>query len=51
MVRSGRPRRYLPTGLPPWQTVYWYFSRRTRPTPGSLHLQLTEMITISSTWR
>lgn len=27
MVRSGCPWRYLPTGLPPWQTVYWYFQQ------------------------
>ena len=27
VVRSGCPWRYLPTDLPPWQTVYWYFVR------------------------
>lgn len=27
VVRSGCPWRYLPADLPPWQTVYWYFSR------------------------
>jgi transposase len=27
MVRSGCPWRYLPADLPPWQTVYWYFTR------------------------
>src|SRR3954462_1909022 len=27
VVRSGCPWRYLPAGLPPWQTVYWYFVR------------------------
>ncbi|WP_188190421.1 IS5 family transposase [Nonomuraea sp. SYSU D8015] len=27
MVRSGCPWRYLPTDLPPWQTVYWYFQQ------------------------
>ena len=27
MVRSGCPWRYLPTDLPPWQTVYWHFNR------------------------
>ena len=25
-VRSGCPWRYLPSDLPPWQTVYWYFT-------------------------
>jgi transposase len=25
VVRSGCLWRYLPTDLPPWQTVYWYF--------------------------
>jgi transposase len=27
VVRSGCPWRYLPADLPPWQTVYWYFTR------------------------
>src|SRR5918993_1181359 len=27
VVRSGSPWRYLPTDLPPWQTVYWYFQQ------------------------
>ncbi|KXK59694.1 transposase [Micromonospora rosaria] len=27
VVRSGCPWRYLPGDLPPWQTVYWYFTR------------------------
>ncbi|PZG45977.1 IS5/IS1182 family transposase [Spongiactinospora gelatinilytica] len=27
VVRSGCPWRYLPTDLPPWQTVYWYFQQ------------------------
>lgn len=27
LVRSGCPWRYLPTDLPPWQTVYWHFQR------------------------
>ena len=27
LVRSGCPWRYLPADLPPWQTVYWYFTR------------------------
>jgi transposase len=27
LVRSGCPWRYLPVDLPPWQTVYWYFTR------------------------
>ncbi|MEQ4716042.1 transposase [Nonomuraea sp. B19D2] len=27
------------------------YSRRTRPTPGLLHLRLTEVITISGAWR
>ncbi|WP_433304729.1 transposase [Actinoplanes sp. CA-030573] len=26
-VRSGCPWWYLPAGLPPWRTVYWYFGR------------------------
>src|SRR5215216_6647817 len=26
VVRSGCPWRYLPADLPPWQTVYWYFT-------------------------
>jgi hypothetical protein len=26
-VRFGCLWRYLPADLPPWQTVYWYFSR------------------------
>ena len=27
LVRSSCPWRYLPADLPPWQTVYWYFTR------------------------
>ena len=27
LVRSGCPWRYLPADLPPWQTVYWHFTR------------------------
>ncbi|MGW3897679.1 transposase [Micromonospora profundi] len=27
VVRSGCPWRYMPADLPPWQTVYWYFTR------------------------
>ncbi|SEG14698.1 Transposase [Nonomuraea solani] len=27
VLRSGCPWRYLPTDLPPWQTVYWYFQQ------------------------
>ncbi|MDH6466362.1 transposase [Micromonospora sp. A200] len=27
VVRSGCPWRYLPADLPPWQTVYWNFTR------------------------
>ncbi|MEV0231212.1 transposase [Nonomuraea sp. NPDC050786] len=27
VVRSGCPWRYLPSDLPPWQTVYWYFQQ------------------------
>ncbi|MEV4020653.1 transposase [Nonomuraea angiospora] len=27
VVRSGCPWRYLPTDLPPWQFVYWYFQQ------------------------
>ena len=27
LVRSGGPWRYLPADLPPWPTVYWYFTR------------------------
>jgi transposase len=27
VVRSGCPWRYLPADLPPWQTVYWHFTR------------------------
>ncbi|WP_084757132.1 IS5 family transposase [Micromonospora cremea] len=27
VVRAGCPWRYLPADLPPWQTVYWYFTR------------------------
>lgn len=27
VVRAGCPWRYLAAGLPPWQTVYWYFAR------------------------
>lgn len=27
VVRSGCPWRDLPADLPPWQTVYWYFTR------------------------
>ncbi|WP_165977559.1 IS5 family transposase [Nonomuraea diastatica] len=27
VVRSGCPWRYLPTDLPPWHTVYWYFQQ------------------------
>ncbi|MEU7884239.1 IS5 family transposase [Microbispora bryophytorum] len=27
VVRSGCRWRYLPTDLPPWQTVYWYFQQ------------------------
>jgi transposase len=27
VVRSGCPWRFLPADLPPWQTVYWYFTR------------------------
>ncbi|BCB75178.1 hypothetical protein Pflav_015880 [Phytohabitans flavus] len=26
-MRAGCPWRYLPADLPPWQTVYWYFTR------------------------
>jgi transposase len=26
VVRSGCPWRCLPADLPPWQTVYWYFT-------------------------
>jgi transposase len=26
VVRSGCPWRYLPADLPPWPTVYWYFT-------------------------
>src|SRR4029453_4720974 len=27
--RTGIPWRYLPHDLPPWQTVYWYFTTWT----------------------
>jgi transposase len=30
VVRSGCPWRYLPADLPPWQTVYWYFTAWVR---------------------
>jgi len=30
VVRTGCAGRYLPVDFPPWQTVYWYFSRWER---------------------
>lgn len=27
VTRTGCPWRYLPKDFPPWETVYWYFSR------------------------
>ncbi|WP_410814927.1 IS5 family transposase [Micromonospora sp. 067-2] len=31
VVRAGCPWRFLPADLPPWQTVYWYFTRWKTP--------------------
>ncbi|MFI7695464.1 IS5 family transposase [Nonomuraea sp. NPDC049655] len=41
VVRSGCPWRYLPTDLPPWQTVYWYFQRWEEA--GVTEMLLTEL--------
>jgi transposase len=31
VVRTGCSWRQLPADFPPWQTVYWYFVRRSAP--------------------
>src|SRR3954463_2809410 len=39
VVRTGCAWRQLPVDFPPWETVYWYFTRwELRFPPGSGHL-------------